>query len=252
MVIQTAYNTVLYRQPKNLARIATVGNVTLVTAVVAASLWWCVNWLDRIPYLNKIIIVIDSPFKAFWNYLPKLYLLIWFVIPIVLVWIIFLFKGGIAYQKIKREYFKFVNSDSPKNESESQTEAPPPIEIKGEIKPRKESKDHVVIKFEKEPPKKYFLENVKTKSFEHRTVRGITRVLPCELVIGKTLQGYVAIYETNQGYKKLKQIFSENSIDITGLKAQPSIVLFTQSKVQCFGLKDYIKRIKAGEKVYGS
>lgn len=253
LIIQTTYNTILYRQPKNLARIATVGNVTLVTTVVAAALWWCVNWLDKIPYLNNFIIAVDSPFKAFWNYLPKIYLLIWFVIPIVLVWIIFLFKGGIAYQKIKKEYFKFINSDSSKSESNSHISTPPPVELKGDIKPKKEDKEHVVIRFKaKEPPKKYFLENVKTKSFEHRTVKGITRVLPCELVIGKTLQGYVAIYETNQGYKKLKKIFSENSIDITDLRAQPSIVLFTQSKVQCFGLKDYLRRIKAGEKVYGS
>ena len=107
----------------------------------------------------------------------------------------------------------------------------------------------------KAPPKKYFLEDVKTKAFEHRTVRGIAKVLPLaksELIIGKTLQGYVAIYETSQGYKQLKQIFSKNSIDIANLQAKPSIVLFTQNNVRCFELKDYIKRIRAGEKIYES
>lgn len=256
MIIQTTYNTVLYRQPRNFGKIATVANVTIITAVVAAGLWWLVNYLDKIPYLSRLIIAIDSPFKAFWNYLPKLFLLIWFIVPVALIWIVFLFKGGIIYRKIKKEYFKFVNSGSKKEIVEPVEPIKPlsPVEPQGKIIPKKEQ-DHVLHFESKAPPKKYFLEDVKTKAFEHRTVRGIAKVLPLaksELIIGKTLQGYVAIYETSQGYKQLKQIFSKNSIDITNLQAKPSIVLFTQNNVRCFELKDYIKRIRAGEKIYES
>ena len=250
-VVQAFCNAYLYRQPKNVERISAVSSATIAVVLVSGALWFGVNYLNKAPYVSNVITAIDSPFKSFVSYLPKTLIAIWFIVPVLLIWIIFIFKSGFIYQKIKRDYFKFIakNGSDQKQKSEEATVVQPSVDEKAE--------DHkpepMIMKLKAEPPKRYFLENVPIKSFEHRTIKGIAKVVPLakeNLIVGKTLQGYVAIYESNMGYKQLKRLFSENSIDIAGLQPKPSIVIFTHDNVKCFGLKDYLRKIKAGERVY--
>lgn len=251
VVIQAFYNAYLYRQPKNVERISAVSSATIAVVLVSGALWLGVNYLNRLPYISNVVIAIDSPFNAFASYLPKPFLVIWFIIPILAIWIIFIFKSGLVYQKIKKDYFKFIAKNGSNEDLKEDSGQALNIATADEAKETKP--EPIKINLKKEPPKRYFLENVPIKSFEHRTIKGIAKVIPLareNLIIGKTLQGYVAIYESNKGYKQLKRLFSENSIDIASLQSKPSIVLFTRNNVKCIGLKDYLRKIKAGERIY--
>ena len=254
VISQAFFNTFLYRQPRNWGKILIVTIAVIATWLTAILCWILVNFLPKFPVLGNIVGFIDAPFKAFYDYLPKILGIIWFVLPIVVVWIIFLIKGGVAYRKIRKAYFDFIEkhgtaiSSEPdvvvaNDESTNEVSKSPEAKIQ-------DSEEHIPkLIFDSElPPQKYFLDGkVKTVPFEHRTVKGIAKALPLaktELLLGKTLDGYVGIYESRKGYRQLQKLFSENSIDITNVKASPSIVFFTSKKVKSMGLKEYVMKLR--------
>lgn len=240
VIVQVFFNIYIYRQPRSYKKLIIYGLISSIVISIGIFLWISINKIQKTPLLGTIIYAIDYPFRSFINYLYKPLLVGWFIIPMIIIWLIFIFKGGMIYYKIKQEYFKFINEHKDSIKPSVQAESKTPSLI---TKNKKECEATQL----KPLPKLYFLENIKIHAFNHRSLSGLAKVLPIaqhELVIGKTSQGYVAIYENKKGYQKLKQIFSRYGIDIAELQAKPSIVFFTTQTVRTIGLKDYVNKLK--------
>lgn len=270
VIIQTTYNALLYKQNKSIPKIGLVISMALLVVAVGVVLWLLIPDLKSIKYLGNVLAIIDMPFQRFYNYLPKWFLLLWFILPLATAWVIFVFRGGIVYLSIKRKYIKFTQSQAkqaPKessnkhkeevaNTSPEVVEPTPTAPVLADIAPETTSKvaDKTTQTARKPrtdlrvPPKKYFLDGeVAVKHFDHKSMKGLKQVVlkaKKELILGRTVDGYVGVYETKQGYKDLKKIFSKHSIDISELEPKSSIVFFNQDSVETIGLKDYIQKVK--------
>lgn len=254
ITVETCYNTWLYRQPKTSGKIMLISIMGVITAIITFLLCLFLTNLKKIPYAGKFFSIIDFPFEKIFSYIPQWLLFLWFGVPIIIVWIIFAFRGGLVYRKIKLDYIAFMQKQKNKDKKENS---------KGENisdkQVNKEEEGNLIDlkpdspKIENIPPKKYFLgKEVKLTVFNEKSITGLkkaTVVARKNLVIGKTSSGYVAVYINGVGLKQLKVLFSKYSLDISELNAKPSIVFFTYNTVDCRSLKQWIYQVrKDGQK----
>lgn len=249
IAIEVSYNSLLYRQKKTPIKIGILGIISVISTIITLLVCILLSNLKRIPYAGKIIRVVDFPFDKFFSYIPQWLLFVWFGIPIIIVWIVFAFRGGYVYHKIKAEYQEFLRKQKAKEEKESDPKSQPK-KNKPEEKLIELSSNSAESK--KTPPNKYFLgKEVKLAVFNHKSLKGLKKAIMHAkkgVVIGKTAAGYVAIYINGTGLKDLKKIFSKYSLDISELERKPSIVFFTHEKVKTRNLKQWIMKVrKAGE-----
>lgn len=253
IVIEVSYNSLLYRQKKTPIKIGILGIISVISTIITLLVCILLSNLKRIPYAGKIIRVVDFPFDKFFSYIPQWLLFVWFGIPIIIVWIVFAFRGGYVYHKIKAEYQEFIKKQKAK-------EAKEPKEPVQKSEPKKINRhEEKLIELspnsaedKKTPPNKYFLgKEVKLAVFNHKSLKGLKKATMHAkkgVVIGKTVAGYVAIYINGTGLKDLKKIFSKYSLDISELERKPSIVFFTHENVKTRNLKQWIMKVrKVGE-----
>ncbi|MTE03619.1 hypothetical protein [Lactobacillus johnsonii] len=276
IVIFASYVSLLYRQSKTAFRITGFVGIDLLAIVVVIILLYFTGAIKSIPFLGKLIILINDLFSAFFGYIPKLPLLIWFVVPVIIVWLIFFFKSGYIYEKIKKDYFEFMAKHQPKKKTEDTTVSEKTKDIEKVKKEASKALKTTHAQLEKAskkaaekpkiepktdlqqatsmPPQQHFLTGLyPTTIFNYRSITGMKKALSLlkkrPLVLGKTGKGYVAIYMTSKGYQELKILFSKSSLDITPLKASPSIVFFTYRETKTIPLRRYVEEIERMSKV---
>lgn len=270
VTINSLYSMILYRRKKSVWRISLFTGIVVLCAIAMFLLWNSSQKIYSIPYGGYILKIMDSPFVAFFNYIPKWFIFIWFIVPVLIAWIFFLGKSGFTYEKIKKEYYNFVKKQQEKDAADKNKEKPekaiettdsvvsiansnatePAVTEKTEelIDLQEQTATKKAAEAKKMPPKQFFLEDsYPPTKFNYASLQGIHKAISHakkELVLGKTKNGYVAVYATRNGYQKLKEIFSRNSIDITPLKATPSVVFFTYTKTNTYTIRNYVMKLE--------
>lgn len=246
--IQIAYNSIVYRK----IGIARWIKFILFAAVVVFAgylLFQSINKLAYLPYVSGIVNAIDSMFSTFFGYLSDSILIIWFVVPLIITWIVYLFMTTITVVKNRRKYYKWkrkvedeerqdlVKSDqSTKEAKKTQETSPLPAVDEQAIK---QNGAH----FLSEP----------TVKIRYKSVLGLQRAYETSkskgLQLAENETGYVAVYADKSGVKKLKEIMSENGIDHSSLQNRPSIVFFDSNNIRCITIKEAFEKMKGGESI---
>lgn len=251
IISQSMYNTLLYRQEKTVLKIAFVSVINLLLIFLLIPIWKYSAMLQKIPIAGKFIYVLDAPFRVFFRYLPRWALILWFVVPLALIWVIFLFRGGIVYIQIKNKYKQFMNRNKEKNEDEKTVEIKEKPSEKTKLIDQSKQTARIETheeKIEKRRKDQRFLDESRytVKKFNYKSsghLKMVTKLSKNGLILGRTANGYIGIFTNLKGYKELKKLFSENSLDISKLEAKPSAVIFTKSKITSYPLREYISKL---------
>lgn len=246
--IHIAYNAIVYRK-SGAAR--WVKFAFLIAAVVVA-LYLSFQATDKLvafPYINGVINAVDSVFLTFWGYLPNAPLFIWFVIPFILTWIVYLFMTVTTVVRYRHKYYKWKQ----KVEAEEKQDSAETNQSSQGVKSAKETT--VQSPAMDQPTKQndvHFLSEPTVK-IRYKSVLGLQRAYETSkskgLQLAESETGYVAVYANKSGVQKLKHILSENGIDHSSLKNRPSIVFFNLDNMQCITIKEAFERMKGGQSI---
>lgn len=234
-IIQIAYNSMVYRQINSL-KWAKFGLVVVVVLVGGGILFTFIKPFTELRYISNVVSFIDAVFFTFLGYLPKQLLIIWFIIPVVITWIAYLFitltaviKNRYKYQKWKRK------TEAAEQESNKELE-----ETAATISEDK-GKDNV-----------HFLSEPMTK-IRYKSALGLQRAYEISkqkgLQLAESETGYIAVYADKSGVTKLRELMNENDLDYSSLKNRPSIVFFDSSKTECVSIKEALEKMKGGESI---
>lgn len=250
--IQIAYNALIYRQRGKMKWI----KFLLVAAATLIGGYLLFNYIKpftELPYISFVVGAIDSMIFTFFSYLPKTFLLVWFVAPLVIVWIVYLFITLTTVIKNRVKYMKWKNQvvyeektsllENAKNDVKVEV-----VEEKGtEIAAAAEVEESG--QYEKEI---HFLNEPMTK-IRYKSILGLQRAYEVAkakgLQLAETETGYVAVYAEKTGVKKLKELLSKNGIDYSKLENRPSVVFFDSDTVQCVSIKEALKKMNGGEQI---
>lgn len=247
IVLQTSYSTLVYRQIGQ-ARWIKFGAVGLVTLAVGIALIMRVKWLTDLPYLHSVVRFIDKVIFAFFGYLSGKLLFVWFIVPLLIIWIIYLGKSAytVVTNRIKFNQWKKANEEKEK-----------PVEAVVSADGQKDDQQETDLVVE-DPEKAvevdpHFLKNVPLTRIRLNSILGIQRIYEIAknkgLQVSETETGYVAVYSNAEGIKQLKEILHANHVKEIKLENRPSIVLFDQTVTKCIPIKQAMARIKAGESI---
>lgn len=246
--IHITYNSVVYKQVDSKRWIKFI-LLSLVGLIIGYGLYVFIEWFVMIPYLHGVFKAVDSIFKTFFGYLPKSFVIIYFVAPLIVAWIFYLVITATSVIKNRRKYYKWKK----KVDAEEKQEQQPQIKEKGAaetsetvIQPS-ETVEEVVggdnVHFLSEPMSKIRYKSALglQRSYEKAKENG--------LQIAESETGYVAVYAEKSGIKKLKSLMHENGIDHSDLKSRPSIVFFNAEDMQCISIKEAFEKMKGGESI---
>ena len=236
-VIEIAYNSLVYRQTENKNKLIFY-SITIITLASARLGIVAINKLIDVPVLGGIIKMINSIFNSFVNYVPLKPILLWFVVPVSLAWGFYMLKStGFVVTK-KLNFNKWKGSLKLKQQEETQDQM------------QQEQKDSEVQQDIEIESSIHFLDMEMTRGIKYQNVLGLQRAYELAkkngLQISETKDGYVAVYSDGKGYKALKKILSENSIDISNLQGRPSLVFFDAEKASGIGIQDQFLKLKEG------
>ncbi|HLQ97029.1 MAG TPA: hypothetical protein VK108_11765 [Pseudogracilibacillus sp.] len=248
-VIHIAYNAIVYKQIGN-KRWITFILISLAGIVAGYGLYIVIEWLVAVPYLHGFFKGIDSIFKTFFDYLPKPFVVTWFIAPLVLAWIFYIFTTIIKVIKNRRKYYtwrKKVEKEEAKEQENLQSgkvakaESSEPIAQVAEPVQEETKQDNV--HFLSEPVSKIRYKSALglQRSYEKAKEKG--------LQLAESDNGYVAVYAEKTGVNKLKSLMHENGIDYSNLKNRPSIVFFDAKEMQCITIKEAFEKMKGGESI---
>src|SRR5690625_2858102 len=248
--IQIAYNSLVYRQigkMKWIKFICVVGVVLVGGYILHES----IKSFAEAPYVSSVVCVIYTLFFTFICYLTKTFMILLFVVPLVVAWIVYLFitiatvvKNRIKYSKWK----KGVETEEEKpsaNQNKSIDNTPVEV-VELDVDQGQEEKE------ESDEKNVHFLSEHTTK-IRYKSILGLQRAY--EVAKGKGLQlaetetGYVAVYADKTGFRKLKELMTQNGIDYRKLENRPSVVFFDLDTVQCVPIKEALEKMKEGEAV---
>lgn len=249
--VQIAYNALVYRQRGKMKWI----KFLLVAAGSLIGGYLLFNYIKpftELPYISFIVGAIDSMVFTFFGYLPKTILLVWFVAPLVIVWVVYLFMTLTTVMKNRIKYMQWkkrVESEA-KPSFQENTENVTKIDVVEET-------DTEIAAAEIEEAEQYekeihFLDEPMSK-IRYKSVLGLQRAYEVAkakgLQLAETDTGYVAVYAEKSGIKKLKELLSQNGIDYNKLENRPSVVFFDSDTVQCVSIKEALKKMNGGEQI---
>lgn len=238
-LVQIAYNSLVYRQ---IGKLKWVKFISVVVAVALGSylLFVFIKIFTSLRYVSSITNAIDAVIFTFIGYLPKKFLIIWFVVPLVITWIVYLFITIATVIKNRYKYFTWKkrtendekNSSYDEKNNEKMTDIPS-VETA--------SRDNV-----------HFLSEPMTK-IRYKSILGLQRAYEVAkekgLQLTETENGYVAVYADKSGVLRLKEIMAQNGIDHSELENRPSIVFFDLDTIKCVSIKEAFEKMKGGESI---
>lgn len=249
-LLQIAYNAVIYRQP---GKMKWVKFISLVAAILICGylLFESIKPFTELRYVSSVVSVIDTMIFTFFSYLPKTFLIIWFVAPLVITWIAYLFltlttviKNRYKYLKWKKGVEAEEKSSLSSGEASKETNDNSPVEVvELDVGQEQEDVDEKNIHFLSEPMTK----------FRYKSILGLQRAYEVAkekgLQLTETETGYVAVYADRSGVRKLRKLMSENGIDYSQIENRPSVVFFDLDTVQCVSIKEALGKMNEGEPI---
>lgn len=245
-IIQIAYNSVVYRQ---VGKIKWVKFIPIVAIVLLGGyfLFSSIKPFTDLRYISNVVDVIDTVFFTFFGYLPKNIIIVWFVLPIVITWIAYLFITLTTVIKNRYKYFnwkkKIEANEKEVNEQEPEYDDKEKETIITHLDKGLEDENEDNVHFLSEPMAK----------IRYKSILGLQRAYEISkekgLQLAESDTGYVAVYADKTGVSRLKELMNENNIDYSKLKNRPSIVFFDSSTIQCVSIKEAFEKIKGGESI---
>lgn len=258
IVLQTTYSTLVYRQV-GWARWLKFSAIGLVTLAIGIVLIMRVKWLVQLPYLQGVVQFIDKVIFAFFGYLSGKLLFVWFIVPLLLMWVVYLGKSiyAVTTNRMKFNRWKKENTEKEKpaevmSSADDQTDDIQDEDIVVEEQELADPKD--VIEPETAVAEDvHFLTDVPLTRIRFNSALGIQRAYEIAknkgLQVGETATGYVAVYSDAKGIKQLKEILKTNHVKEVKLENRPSIVMFDRAGASCTTIKQAMAKIKAGESI---
>lgn len=248
--VQIAYNSLVYRQRGKMKwfKFICVAGVTLVGGYI---LFASIKPFTELPYVSNVVSVIDTMIFTVYSYLPKPFLILWFVAPLVITWIVYLF---ITLTTVIRNRYKFLKWKKRMEEKEKSSSDNKETN-KGTIDNSPVDAIELNADYEKEESYEknvHFLSEPMTK-IRYKSILGLQRAYEVAKVKGlqltETENGYAAVYADKSGVRKLKELMTQNGIDYSKLENRPSVVFFDLDTVQCVSIKEALGKMKEGEPV---
>lgn len=236
--IQISYNTLLYRQ-FGVSRWIKFIIISLFSVGIGGVLIYYTKSFVQLPYVEIIVNFTDTLLFAFFGYISKWFLLIWFVLPVLSVWAVYLIKSIIYVINNRIKFRKWQKQNQETNMQEKQemnmTET--------KSKEQENISDETI----------YFLEDVETTNIRYNTILGLQRVYELAkkkgLQLGKTERGYVAVYSNTEGVNLLSNILQDYGIETYELEKLPSVVFINKKVVKGIPIKKAMEKLKAGESI---
>ncbi|EKZ0201732.1 hypothetical protein QPI79_002231 [Enterococcus faecalis] len=238
--LQIAYSAVCYRKVgkvKWIKFVAWLGLISGITYFIYTNL----IYVERLPIVKQVIGFFNSAVRLFLSYISAEIFIVYFMIPLLLVWIYYLSKTVITVVKKKLAYNRWVKSEEDKLLADVKE-----IIVDPENEISNEENEFAILEYD-------FLD-VPLSKIRYKTIFGLQRAYELAkekgLQIGQTDTGYVAIYAEKEGIRKLKEILSMNSVDYGDLENRPSIVFFSGGSVtNAVPIMEQLMKIKEGESV---
>lgn len=251
--IQIAYNSLVYRQ-RGKMRWAKFSFVAAATLNGGYLLFKFIKPFTELPYISLVVGAIDSMFFTFFSYLPKTFLIIWFVVPFAITWVVYLIKTLATVVKNRIKYVKWKKRAEDEEKSSLKENTENVTEVEANDTDAVIAAAVEVIEEAGQCEKDiHFLDETMTK-IRYKSILGLQRAYEVAkakgLQLAETETGYVAVYAEKTGVKKLKELLSQNSIDISEIENRPSVVFFDADTVQqCVPIKEALIKMNGGEKI---
>lgn len=240
IVVQTAYNTFVYRQIGKMKWLK-FGFVSFLGLTIGIVLMVLVKEFIKFPFIRSVVGFIDTVIFAFFGYISSSFLLVWFVVPILIIWLVYLLKSLVAVVINRAKFNKWKNE----NKEEEPTEIVAEV-IQEEHSPTSEESIE-------EEDSIHFLDGVPLTKIRFNSVLGLQRAYEIAkkkgLQISKTETGYIAVYANAEGVQQLKSVFNDNGIESAGLENRPSIIFFNKKVTGSISIKSAMDKVKAGESI---
>lgn len=262
------YTNIFYKQKHNFKRTSLFISLTALLFIFVGALWKLIDQIQNIKYLGQFTSSINKIYGKFDTYIPKPFLFIWLLVPLIIVFIILIILGTNQKRKIRNSYKEWKDKEEAKKEvSSSEANST----TKSDEKPKDKSadvqaeetnsddsgdKENIDDAKEELPLKQASQEvldvtpnNEKIDYVSYNGLKDIYLKAKEGLQISKFKKdAYIAVYINEKGLDELKKVLSENSLDITGLTNSPSVVYFTSSKVQTMSLSKQVQKAKEKNK----
>lgn len=242
--IEIAYNTLIYKQPKQNRRTGLFVGITTGCLAVLGLISFLVSKIQKVPFLGNVVNIIDTPLDIFIKETPivKVVAIALGLLAGVFIW--FLIRGTLAFARKRKEYELYEESKK-SEEPEVQETVVEPVDVVVE-EAVKEPEEVVTEKIFEEDPV-HFLPNLSLSDIQVKDPISLKNTYVAskgKMQIGEVKSGYVAIYRDVTGMNQLKRILSENSIDISGIRPEPTIVIFDNEKIKAMNFKKWYQKVK--------
>lgn len=253
LISQTSYNAIVYRQAGYIRWIKFT-LILIATTGVGYLLVMQIDEINKIPYLGRGILIIDSIFSAFYQYLPKKFIFYWLVVPFIIICLFFAVLTVVKSIEIRKNFIlwekrnkKIVDNEIQLNQSKKESDSIQEIR-NTEIQDAVINDDNVQEIIETV----HFLEEETTR-IKYDSILGLRKVFEKSkqkgLQLDETEEGYVAIYSNRDGYISLKHLLESNGLSSGDLVAQPSIVLFNKKTINQKTIKEALEILNRGERL---
>lgn len=238
-IAQIAYNTFIFRQIGIDKRIK-FSVIVVLDLVVGIALLTLSKKVLTVPYLSHFINFVDTLFISFFKYISSNILIIWFVLPMLVIWFVFIGKSIVSVILNRKRFNAWHKKNTVKVEEKLEPNLEKDLEPVSEqtydLSEKKERRidflDVDVVDFS------YDTEEALTKVYEDSKING--------LQVGKTDTGYVAVYSNLEGINQLKAMLDRNNVHIKTIENRPSIILINQDDSSCISIKEAMQRLKEG------
>lgn len=234
-IVQIAYNTFIYRQLGIDKRIK-FSIVVVLDLVAGGALISISSKVLNVPYLRNVIRFIDTLFISFFKYVSSNILIIWFVLPMLVIWLVFIGKSIVSVILNRRKFNAWHKEKA--------------VKVNESIAPHVEKSVNKVDDLPKTTEYMIDFLDVDIADFTYDTEEALTKVYEDSKVnglqVGKTETGYVAVYSNLRGINQLKEIMTKNHAHIDNIENRPSIIFINQDDSSCVPIKEAIQRLKEG------
>ncbi|STE38130.1 hypothetical protein [Enterococcus mundtii] len=243
LICQMSYNAQIYRHIGYIRWFKFI-TTSIITMVLGYLLIIQTDKISKIPYVGKMVSVIDSIFSAFYQYLPKKLLFFWLLAPFLIACIFFTILTVFKSIEIRKNFMSWKKRNQEILDDGQQIDNTTERMIKTEEDTFSSDQLHEVTQ------EIHFL-NEETTRIRYDSILGLRKVFEKSkqkgLQLGETEEGYVAVYSNKDGYISLKYLLEKNNLPINSLEPQPSIVIFDKENIKHRTVKEALEILNRGE-----
>lgn len=224
------YNVIVDRRTRKLNWYKFSVAMILILIITALCIFAALH-VSSIPVVKTVSHILDAIVFSFVNYLPKLILSVWFICPLLLAWLYYSVRTVIHVIKSRSRYKKWKKKHLEQEKEEEQNQ-------------EKEEVEEI-----------HFLPSslITSSPIRYNSVLGLSRIYEIAktqgLQIAESENGYVSVFSSAEGKKKLIEIFNENQLDSSIISKYPSIVFFDKHEAKSITITEARTKIHRGEEI---